>query len=135
MEKKITKKEIFAEIITVLEGGEFSDKFSLKEAVAFCNKEIDALSRKADKAKEAAAKKKSEVDTLAEQIEGVLTDEFATIGEITKLVIEYDPDASNAKVSYRLNKLVELGKAIKEQITIPATETAKARKCQAYKKA
>ena len=134
MEKKVTKKDFYNQIIAVFEGGAL-DGVTVEDVVAFCNKEIDALDRKATKAKETAAKKKSETDELTELIETVLTDELATIAEITAKVTPLDAEATVSKVTYRLNKLVKLDKAVKEEITIPATETSKARKCQAYKRA
>ena len=129
--EKITKREMFEAIKETFETG--SCKFDAAVVTAFCDKEIAALDSKAAKAKERAAAKKAEADVLMGQVEGALTDEFQTIADVTVAVSAVNEDATTSKVQYRLGKLVETGVAIKEQITIPATETTKARKVMAYK--
>ena len=129
--EKITKREMFEAIKETFETG--SCKYDAAVVTAFCDKEIAALDSKAAKAKERAAAKKAEADVLMGQVEGALTDEFQTIADVTVAVAAINEDATTSKVQYRLGKLVETGVAIKEQITIPATETTKARKVMAYK--
>ena len=58
MEKKITKKMMFEEVIAMAEAAGRAD------IVEFAEKEIVALDKKAAKAKEAAAKKRAEADEL-----------------------------------------------------------------------
>ena len=129
--EKITKREMFEAIKETFETG--SCKYDAAVVTAFCDKEIAALDSKAAKAKERAAAKKAEADVLMGQVEGALTEEFQTIADVTVAVSAVNEDATTSKVQYRLGKLVETGVAIKEQITIPATETTKARKVMAYK--
>ena len=129
--EKITKREMFEAIKETFETGEC--KYDADTVKAFCDKEIAALDAKAAKAKERAAAKKAEADVLMKTVEDALTDEYRTIAEIAADVAEVDPEASTAKVTYRLTKLVESGVAEKEQITIPATETSKSRKVQGYR--
>ena len=129
--EKITKREMYEAIKETFETGEC--KYDAETVKAFCDKEIAALDAKAAKAKERAAAKKAEADALMKIVEDALTDEHRTIAEIAADVAEIDPDASTAKVTYRLTKLVERGVAEKEQITIPATETSKSRKVQGYR--
>lgn len=126
--EKTTKKDMF-ELIAAMatEKGETA-------IVDFCEKEIAALDKRAAKAKERAAAKKAEADTLMGYVEDALTEDFLTIADIAAAVTEVDPEATVSKVTYRLNKLVEAEVAVKELVTIPATETSKTRKVQAYKR-
>lgn len=129
--EKITKREMYEAIKETFETG--SCKFDAATVTAFCDKEIAALDAKATKAKERAAAKKAEADVLMGQVEDALTDEFQVIADIAAAVAEVNADATVSKVTYRLGKLVEAGAAEKTQVTIPATETSKARKVQAYR--
>ena len=129
--EKITKRAMFEAIKETFETG--SCKFDAATVVAFCDKEIASLDSKAVKAKERAAAKKAEADGLTDLVAAALTDEFQVIADIAAAVAESDADATVSKVTYRLGKLVEAGKAEKTQVTIPATEGSKARKVQAYR--
>jgi hypothetical protein len=129
--EKITKREMYEAIKETFETG--TCKFDAATVTAFCDKEIAALDAKAAKAKERAAAKKAEADVLMGQVEDALTDEFQVIADIAAAVAEVNADATVSKVTYRLGKLVEAGAAEKTQVTIPATETSKARKVQAYR--
>jgi hypothetical protein len=129
--EKITKREMFEAIKETFETGKC--KYEAAVVTAFCDKEIASLDSKAVKAKERAAAKKAEADVLMGQVEAALTDEFQTIADVATAVATVNEDATTSKVQYRLSKLVEAGVAVKEQITIPATETTKARKVMAYK--
>ena len=129
--EKITKREMFEAIKETFETG--SCKYDAAVVTAFCDKEIAALDSKAAKAKERAAAKKAEADVLMSQVEDALTDEYQTIADVTVAVSAVNEDATTSKVQYRLGKLVESGVAEKTQVTIPATETTKARKVQAYR--
>ena len=129
--EKITKREMFEAIKETFETG--SCKFDAEVVKAFCDKEIASLDAKAAKAKERAAAKKAEADVLMGQVEDALTDEFQVIADIAAAVAEVNADATVSKVTYRLGKQVEAGAAEKTQVTIPATETSKARKVQAYR--
>ena len=129
--EKITKREMFEAIKETFETG--SCKYDAAVVTAFCDKEIAALDSKAAKAKERAAAKKAEADVLMGQVEDALTDEFQVIADIATAVAGVNADATVSKVTFRLTKLVESGVAEKTQVTIPATETTKARKVQAYR--
>ena len=129
--EKITKREMYEAIKETFETG--SCKFDAATVTAFCDKEIAALDAKAAKAKERAAAKKAEADVLMGQVEDALTGDFQVIADIAAAVAEVNTDATVSKVTYRLGKLVEAGVAEKTQVTIPATETSKARKVQAYR--
>lgn len=116
MEKtKVTKKDFYNEIISVFEGSESS--MNAEDVIAFCKKEIDALQKKAEKAKERAAEKKAEQDELFETVKNALsTDEFETIADITAKI--NDEDVTTYKVTYRLNALVKAGLAEKQEISV-----------------
>ena len=129
--EKITKREMFEAIKETFETGKC--KYEAAVVTAFCDKEIAALDSKAAKAKERAAAKKAEADVLMGQVEDALTDEFQVIADIAAAVAGVNADATVSKVTFRLTKLVESGVAEKTQVTIPATETTKARKVQAYR--
>ena len=125
--EKMTKREMFAEVITLAEDAERAD------IVAFCEKEIASLDAKAAKAKERAAAKKAEADTLKDLIVSVLTDEFATIADITAKVAETDADATVGKVTNRLTKLVADGVAERTELSIPGKEGTKTRKVKGFR--
>ena len=124
MEKKVTKRENFEAIIAVLNEAGRED---LAKVVAH---EIELLDNKAAKAKAKAAEKKTEGDVLTAAVEAVLTADFATIADVTAKV-EFDGEVSAAKVQYRLNQLVNNGKAVKEQVSVGEGEAK--RKLMAYK--
>ena len=123
MEKKITKRDNFEAIITVLEGAGRTD------LVAVIAHEIELLDNKAAKAKATAAKKKVDGDALRDAVQAVLTDEFQTIADVTAQ-IEGD-EVTASKVQYRLNALVANGIAAKEQVTVGEGDSK--RKLMAYR--
>lgn len=122
MEKKITKRDNFNAIIEVLTDAGREDLAKVIEH------EIELLDNKAAKAKATAAKKKVEGDALRDAVQAVLTDELATIADITAKV--EGEDVSTAKVQFRLNALVNAGIARKEQVTVGEGESK--RKLMAY---
>lgn len=124
-EKKITKRKRFVEIAGILAEGGYD------ELVEVINHEVELLDKKAAKAKETATKKSAANDALTEAVKGALTDEFATIADITAIVAADDETVSTAKVQYRLNTLVKNGVAVKEQVTVGEGEGK--RKAMAYK--
>lgn len=130
--EKMTKKEIFEMIIDLVSE---LDMEQVDTVIEFCEKEIAALEKKAEKAKENAAKKKAEGDALLETVYDALSeDEFETIAMIAKRVAEEDPEATVGKVQYRLGALAKDGRAEKSTIVIPATEDTKMRKVVGYRK-
>ena len=122
---KITKKDRYNEIIKLLTGIDGTG-----DLIDFCEAEIAHLDQKSEKAKEKAAEKKGEVDLLAEAVKSVLTADYATIADVTAAVGDA---ATEAKVRYRLNALVDAGLAEKTQVSIGGGNGVKARKLQAYR--
>lgn len=119
---KITKRDNFTAIIEVLNDAGRSD---LADVIAH---EIELLDNKAAKAKATAAKKKVDGDALRDAVQAVLTDELATIADVTAKV--EGEDVTTAKVQFRLNALVNAGIARKEQVTVGDGESK--RKLMAY---
>ena len=134
--EKMTKRNVYEALINYATTGVMAydgNEVTAEALAAFAENEIALLDKKAAKAKERAAAKKAEADGLTDLVAAALTDEFQVIADIAAAVAESDADATVSKVTYRLGKLVEAGKAEKTQVTIPATEGSKARKVQAYR--
>lgn len=133
---KITKRDRYVEIadLVALAKEQGFEGFDFEGLTEFCEKEIDALARKAEKAKETAAKKKAESDELTDIVLSELTDELEPIADIVVRVAAHEgyEDVTGAKVSYRLSALSKEGKATKGEVVIPATETSKKRTVVAY---
>jgi hypothetical protein len=129
---KITKRDRYTSIIDILK-----DVNADADLVTFCEGEIALLDKKSAKAKETAAAKKTEVDTLTESIKdalGTLADgAYATIADVTAMVGVGDEEVTPNKVSYRLSQLVKAGVAESTDVKVPATETSKARTIKAYR--
>lgn len=125
--EKMTRKEMFAEIRIL---GEDAGR---EDVVEFCDKEIASLDAKALKAKERQAAKKAEADALKDLVASVLTDEFATIADITVKVAETDAEATVGKVTNRLAKLVDDGVAERTELSIPGKDGAKTRKVKGFR--
>ncbi len=133
MEKtKITKREMFEAIKETFETGEC--KFDASLVIEFCEKEIGSLDTKAVKAKERAATKRAETDTLMEAVREALTGDYQTIADIAAAVAVADPEATASKITYRLTKLIESGVAEKTEVSIPGVDGAKMRKVKAFRK-
>ena len=132
-----TKRDMFVAIKALAEGGslhvaDFDENITDEMIAEFCTKEIAALDNKAIKAKERAAAKRAENDELLEVVRSVMsTEEFETIKDIASRI--EGEDVTDHKVMNRLSVLVREGLAEKSTITVPATETTKARKLVAYK--
>jgi len=126
---KITKKVLFNAVKAIAQGvdhvevGEFT--VTGEDLVAFADKNIEQLEKKAAAAKEKAAKAKIAGDELREKIEEVLTDEYQTIPEI--LAQLGDEELTSAKIAARISQLVKLDKAHKTSV-----KTADGRKINGY---
>ena len=128
--KNITKREKFEAMKALIETGECA----IDEAVLieFCDKEIASLDAKAVKAKERQAAKKAEADALLDAVKATLKEnEFQTIADVAAQI--EDADATVAKITYRLTKLVEAGVAEKTEVSIAGADGGKARKVKAYR--
>ena len=107
---KITEREMYTMISELLASND--------DVVTFCEMKIAALDKKAENAKVKAAEKKAAGDELRARVEGVLTNEWQTIAEVVAALDDEEVTAS--KVTYRLNALVDLGVAVKDETKIPS---------------
>ena len=112
MEKKVTKKDMFAEVITLAREAKRED------IVEFCQVQIEQLERKAEKAKERKADKAAKGDALKDAIAAVLTEDLQTAADITEKVMDAGDEVTRAKVVARLTKLVKEGIAGKIQVKV-----------------
>ena len=111
MEKKITKKDYFAMVAEIVDNSNAENKDELME---FIEKQVEALDKKAAKAKERAAEKKAEGDALRDKVEAVLTNEVQVIDQIVEAI--GDEDVTRYKVVARLTQLVKADIAVKEEV-------------------
>lgn len=129
--EKVTKRVRYEQILSLIDEAvdhafEDYDFAGLRE---FCDKEIEALDRKAAKAKERAAEKKAEADELYDVVISAVTDEFEPIADIAAR-IEGD-GVTASKVAYRLNQAAKNGVLEKGEVVIETD--GKKRKAVAYK--
>jgi hypothetical protein len=137
---KITKTQKLNAIIAILDNadinsivipvGEDEVEVTKEDLVEYCEKEIEALAKKAAKAKETAAKKKAE-DPLLHIVKAALTSEPQTIADIATKVVEVNADATTAKVTARLTKLINAGEAVRSEVSVANSE-GKKRTVKAY---
>ena len=111
MENKITKKEYFGMIRTMIEGSGVENEDAL---LAFVDKEVATLDARAEKAKERAAKKREESDELRAAILEQLSDTPQSGDDIVDALDR--EDVTKAKVIARLTQLIKDGKATKEVV-------------------
>ena len=133
MEKtnNVTKRELYTAIREIFENTETSiGDITPDMVIEFCDKEIAALDRRAEKARENAAQRKAEGDDMTEAVYAALTDEFTTIAAIT-LATDFE-DVTVGKVQYRLKTLVDSNRAEKQEITVE--ENGKSRKVMGFRR-
>lgn len=112
-EKKITKREKYERLLAI---EEVAANAELRE---FVEGEIAALDAKAEKAKERAAKKKTEMDALCDEVYDVIADKgTVTLQDIVKIISESNEEITSAKIVARLKKLVDAEKIEKAEKTI-----------------
>lgn len=114
MEKKYTKADKYQDIETILGQIETED-FDIPTLIEFVQGERAALARKAAKAKETAAAKKTEIDELGQLVLSLVTAEPQTRDQIAEQ-IEDGGEVSVAKVGARLNKLVAQELVVKTEV-------------------
>ena len=124
-EKKITKKEFYAAIRLMVENIEMVGEIPADEVLNFIDKTVEQLDAKAERAKEKAAEKRSEGDSLRAEVENVLSNELQTIDVIAAQIT--GEDVTKSKITARLTQLVKADIAQKEQI-----KDANGRKVMAY---
>ena len=111
--EKITKAQKYAMIEDILNT---VDGDNIDMLIEFIQAEQAALARKATKAKEKQAEKKTEVDELGSAVLAAVTGEPKTRDEIFETV-EFDGgEISVAKIGARLTRLVDLGLIQKTEV-------------------
>ena len=126
-ETKITKKDFFAAIRTMVEGADAVGTIPADKVLEFIDTQVAQIDAKAAKAKARAGEKKAEGDALRALGAAHITAEFQTADEITALVEGFE-DITKAKVVARLTQLVNAGVVVTEQIA-----TERGRKAMAYR--
>lgn len=122
--EKMTKRDNYETLLTLVNDAQSEGYFTngdgeYERLVEFINHEIEQLNKRAASAKKYAKKAAKANDALADAIVDTLhsTQVVMNIGEIVAALPE-DLGATNQKVVYRLNKLVESGVVFKETTTI-----------------
>lgn len=112
MEKKITKKEMFAQVIAMAQGREVA--VSVDEIVAFAEHEIELLEKKAGTKSKKETANDAENARLMEIIVETLTgsEKAMTVSELMTANVELG-ELSNQKVSALMKKLVDGGRVQK----------------------
>lgn len=112
MEKKITKKEMFAQVIAMAQGQEVS--VSADEIVAFAEHEIELLNKKAGTKSKKETANDTENARLMEVIVEILTgsEKAMTVSELMTANADLG-ELSNQKVSALMKKLVDGGRVQK----------------------
>lgn len=101
--------------------------------IAICDKQIAALDKKAEKAKERRAQKKAEGDALLDAVKELLTNDLQLSSDIASQIVDENGETISAqKVNYRLRTLVENGFAIKEEVKVEKAD-GKTTKRMAYR--
>lgn len=115
---KVTKKDNFAALRECVLNTNWFDVEDAERIVEFIDHEIEQLDKRAASAKKYAKKNEKASDELTEACVTVLStaEQPLTIPEIVALIDE-SMVPTPQKLTYRLNKLVELGTIKRDQIT------------------
>lgn len=126
-EKKITKRERFEEIKSVLTTVEGSE-----ELVTFIEEQIAAIDKRNEADRKRTAEKKAEPDPLKDAIYATLTEDFKSLAEIIATV-DYTGDivVTKAKVVARLTALAKEGLIEKDSAKLEG----ESRKVTVYRRA
>lgn len=120
MTEKFTDKDFYEAVLAAM--GDNAD------VVAKATAKLQALEAKAEKAKQKAAEKASQPDVLEDAVADVLTDEPMTLADVLAAVTPTVPDATLGKVSNRLTKLKNAGRAVKTEVTVEGVDGKKAKR-------
>lgn len=128
---KLTKKDLFNELKSIVEGNERTARITTEDLLTFINKELTALDKKSETSRLNREKKKETEDELTEAVFNCLSEEdFLTTPQILKML--NDEDATHAKVTARLTKLVKAEKVEKDAVVVEGSD-GKKRKLQGYR--
>lgn len=111
MEKKMTKREWFEELVKVVEGSDYPNK---EDALVFINHELELLAnKKASPSSKSKTQKENEVFIEKVYEELVVLDKPMTVTELMSATV-YLGQFSNQKLSALLKKLVDCGRIDKK---------------------
>ena len=113
MTKKMTKKEMFAVVVEVVENTTSVPAERKAEMIEFLNHEIELLNKKSSKSGQTKTQKENEI--LKEQLLSAFAEmeKPVTISEFQELSNEPVAQLSNQKLSALLNQLVKAKKMVK----------------------
>ncbi len=132
---KITKRLVLETLIKAIDAGDIlleTYDVDTADVRTYAENEIALLDKRAEKAKERAAKTRAEGDELMEVVYEALGDDFEPIADILSRI--EGEDLSAAKVIARMKKLVSAGRAEKAELKIKPAEGGKARVLMGYKR-
>ena len=110
MTKKMTKREMFAEIMAVVEKAEVENRNAMME---FIDHEIELLEKKSSKSGQTKTQKENEMlkTEILEELASI--GKAVTVSEFQSLTRFTPPEFSNQKISALLNQLAKDGKVVK----------------------
>ena len=110
MTKKMTKREMFAEIMAVVEKAEVENRNAMME---FIDHEIELLEKKSSKSGQTKTQKENEMlkTEILEELASI--GKAVTVSEFQSLTRFAPPEFSNQKISALLNQLAKDGKVVK----------------------
>ena len=119
---KVTKKMVLEAVLKAFEDNDVKYEVeggvvTAEDVITYAEKTIEQMADKAEKAKARAKAKRAEADELTTAVLNALTDEYQTRDEILTAVAEFE-DVTQAKVTARLTKLCNAGKAHKTDIKV-----------------
>ena len=118
-DKKFTNKDMFSTIKALLKGDDIDATApSDAELVEWCDKQIEILDRKTDRAREKAAEKKAAGDELQEKIYSILADADREMTADDILEVIDIESVSKQKIVARLSNLVKAGRVNKDEIRV-----------------
>ena len=117
MEKKVTKKEMFAKLYTLVENSTVDNKTDL---LGFIDHEVELLTRKNSGNSQTKVQKENEVvcEMLVNELAKIakpitITDLMATSEVVKNYVLENGNHLTNQKISALLKQLVESNQVVK----------------------
>ena len=113
---KKTKVMYFAELKDMVMEAENIENELRDELVNFIDKQVETIEKRKVAAAARAEKKRAEADALTDEVFALLTEEFMTADEIVDALD--NEDVTRNKVTARLSKLINAGKAVKETIKV-----------------
>ena len=113
MTKKITKREMFAMVSTVVEKAEVENK---AEMLKFIEHEIELLEKKSSKSGQSKTQKENEIlkDEILAELKEI--NKPVTVSDFQAVTRFAPPEFSNQKISALLNQLVKENRVHKEVI-------------------